>query len=453
MKLKIIWLSFDGLGFSVAYKLLQEGNEVRIGMVQDIKSLENGKTEDAEDKKLRLQSYKGILHVEDADKLLEEMATFENKDEWFVVCDFNNLWKYSEKCLKMGFTNGFFPTKADFDLESDRKAGKEIVEKHYPELTIGEVEEFKKAKDGIDYINQSNDTHVLKGYDESADTVCPVDKVDYLAKLKLIKTLEKDPKYYESKGYILEKKIKDPCEITPEAQFYNGKLVMMTVDIESKPIAAGDEGKQTGCAQNLVMQLDQSSKLAKMAFPPYVFEQAKKHTGLFVWDASILFKDKPYFGEFCANRWGWDSIQTEIAMCPSVTDYFKGLLAQKNPLKYKYGVAVRGFNDNKEKGEQEMNWMQETDKDTFIYDIKLDKEDKVTTGYWGIDLVVFTGAGNTIDEALNKAHKAKDNFSFPNMIGRPKFDFSADYPTGIMKRYKYMQDKGLISNKTVLRLK
>ena len=74
MKLKIIWLSFDGLGFSVAYKLLQEGNEVRIGMVQDIKSLENGKTEDAEDKKLRLQSYKGIfLYVEDADKLLDEM--------------------------------------------------------------------------------------------------------------------------------------------------------------------------------------------------------------------------------------------------------------------------------------------------------------------------------------------------------------------------------------------
>ena len=253
--------------------------------------------------------------------------------------------------------------------------------------------------------------------------------------------LEKNPKEYESQGFILEKKIKDPVEMTPEAQFYNGKLIFMTVDIESKPKNAGDEGEQTGCAQNLVIKIDESSPLAKLAFPPIVYKMAKKHTGLFVWDASILFKDKPYFGEFCANRWGYDSIFTEIAMCESVTSYFEGLVSGKNPLKYKYGVAVRGFNDDTKDGhyleEEVMEWMEETDKDTWVFDLKQKEKEIINTGYWEIDLVVFTGAGNTMEEALNKTHKTKDNFSFPNITGRPKNDFTADYPTSIGNRFNY----------------
>jgi hypothetical protein len=173
-----------------------------------------------------------------------------------------------------------------------------------------------------------------------------------------------------------------------------------------------------------------------------VYKMAKEHTGLFVWDASILFKDKPYFGEFCANRWGYDSIYTQLAMCESVSSYFESIVKGKNPLKYKYGFAVRGFNDDTKDGhyleDEVMEWMAETDKDTWVFDLKQDKE-ITNTGYWEIDLVVFTGAGNTVEEALDKAHKAKDNLSFPNITGRPKFDFNADYPTSLGNRYKFFQ--------------
>lgn len=441
--MKYIFISYDGLGYSIAYKLLQEGCEVKVAQIQNAWELGNqDKPEDVNTKKKRLSVYDGILEKMTMQQMLTFMRGIKNKDEWFVIFDFNNLWKYSEQVLKMGFKNGFFPTKEDFELEKDRNKGKEMVEKYY-DLKIGEVHEFKKAKDAIDFIKESQDTFVLKGYDLCANTVCPVDKVDELARLKLINVLEKEPKDYDKKGFILEKKIKDPIEITPEAQFYNGKLVMMTLDIESKPMNAGDEGKQTGCAQNLVIKMDENSKLAKLAFPPIVQEMASKHTGLFVWDASILFKDKPYFGEFCANRWGWDSIQTEIAMCESVSGYFESIVRGENPLKYKYGVAVRGFNDDIHDGEycceRQMMWLEETDKDTWIYDMKTKDKEVVNTGYCGQDLVVFTGQGNTVDEALNKAHKVKEGFSFSNMTCRPKFDFKADYPTSIQNRLNFYE--------------
>ena len=439
--MKFIFVSFDGISFPIAYKLLQEGNEVKVAQIQNNWELGNqDKPEDFKVRKKRLSLYDGVLEKMTMPQMLSFMRTV-NKDDWFVIFDFNTLWKYSEQVLKMGFKKGFFPTKEDFELEKDRDKGKEVVEKNY-KLEIGEVQEFKKAKDAIDFLQKSNETYVLKGYDLDADTVCPNDKVDELARLKLINVLTKNPKDYEKKGFILETKVKDPIEITPEAQFYDGKLVMVTADIESKPISAGDEGKQCGCSQNLIIQLDESNPICKLAFPPYVQKLASKHVGLFVWDASILFGDKPYFGEFCANRWGWSSIQTQLAMCESVTSYFENIVKGKNPLKYKFGFGLNGFNDDIEKGQyvcdRQIAWLEETDKDTWVYDLK-QEEELVNTGFWEADLVVFTGAGNTPEEALNKAHKARDNFSFSNLSARPKFDFDADYPTSIGHRYKYFQ--------------
>jgi len=441
--MKFAWISLDGLGYSIAYKLLKEGNEVKVAQIQNKWELgNNDKPEEFKKKKKRLSVYDGVLEKMTMPQMLTFLRGVKNKDEWFVVFDFNNLWKYAEQVKQMGFKNGFFPTKEDFELESDREKAKEIVEKNY-KLAIGECQEFKKAKDGIDFLQKSPDTYVLKGNDLDGTTLCPTDKVDELARMKIIDMLEEDPKNYESKGFILETKLKDPIEITPEAQFYNGKLVMMTIDIESKAMNAGDEGKMTGCAQNLICKIEESNPIAKLAFPEFVQKLASKHPGLFVWDASILFKDKPYFGEFCANRWGWEAIQTEIAMCGSATDYFEGLVKGKNPLKFKYGFGLRGFNDDPKDGEfgdRTMRWMAETDKDTFVYDLKQDKNKIKNTGFWEMDLVTFTGAGNTPEEAVDKCYKARENFSFTNMTTRPKFDWNADYPTSIGNRLKYFNE-------------
>ena len=195
-----------------------------------------------------------------------------------------------------------------------------------------------------------------------------------------------------------------------------------------------------------MIEISPESKLAQIAFPLYIHEQAKKRKGLFIYDASILGKgDKYYFGEFCSNRWGWDSFFTELAMCESVSSYFESIIKGENPFKWKFGVAVRGFNldqgDDRWPTEGwKMNWLDEGDKNTWVYDLKLKNGEAVSCGTC-YDLVVFTGGGDTINSAVNRAYEAEEGFSFSNMIARPRFDFlSTDYSSSIPNRYEYAKD-------------
>lgn len=450
--MKYYFCSFDGIGYGVAYRLLQEGHSVTVAQIQDNKELGNGdKPEDPEMKRRRLSCYSGILKKLPMPQMLIQMRAEKNKDDCFVIFDFNNLWKYAEMVQKMGFKNGFFPTKADYEMESDREAAKEIVKKHYPGLTIGDVKEFKKAQDGIQFLQEAQDETmwVLKGNDDCAQTVCPDTKIPTLAKEELTTQLEKDGPNYEKGGYILEEKIMEPFEMTPEAQWYNGKLIAITVDIENKPMGAGNIGKQCGCAQNIVFEIDPESKIAEAAFPPYIHEQAAKRKGLFVFDAGLLLKDgKLYFTEFCSQRWGWDSFYTQLSMCESVGSYFEALVAGQNPYKYKFGAATRGFNidigsDKMTVKDRKMSWLDETDKDTWLYDMKMKDGCAINAGC-AFDLVVFTGGSNTFEGAVNKAYKAAEGFSFSNMIYRPKFDFnSTEYQTSIPNRYEEGRVEGL----------
>lgn len=441
--MKFYYITFDFIGGSVAYKLAKEGHEVIVAQIQDNKELgNNDKPEDAELKKRRLSLYNGIFKKLTMPQMLIQMRQEKDKDNCFVIFDFNNLWKYADIVQKMGYRNGFFPTKKDFEMESDREGAKELVKKHYPGLTIGEVHEFKKAQDGIDFINENEGVqYVLKGNAEGAQTVCPDTKNETLSKEELISHLNNESSSYEQGGFILEERIIDPIEITPEAMWYNGELIAITVDIENKPMGAGNKGKQCGCAQDLVIEISPESELAKIAFPPYIHEEAKKRKGLFVFDAGILMKDnKFYFTEFCSQRWGWDAFMTELAMCESVGAYFEALVAGQNPFKYKYGVAVRGFNMDVDDrrytaSDRKISWLEEVDDRVWLYDIKL-KQGEVLNAGCAWDLVVFTGGGDTINAAVNRAYEAEEGFSFSNMIARPKEDFvSEEYFTSIMNRY------------------
>ena len=149
---KYIWFTYDGCGLSIAKKLQEEGNEVLVAQIQDASELGVDKTEKDEDKKLRLSLFDGLLEKVDAKEMIKKMSKMENKEEYFVVFDFNNLWKYSEMALKLGFTNGFFPTKADWEFEEDRDGGKDFVKKHYKDLSVAEVHEFKTIEEGIDFL-------------------------------------------------------------------------------------------------------------------------------------------------------------------------------------------------------------------------------------------------------------------------------------------------------------
>lgn len=432
--LNIIWWSCDGVAFSIAHKLIQEGNNVIVVQVQEKKG------EDEESKKRRLSVYDGMLSKISEKEALKFMEKIENKKDWIVFFDFNELTDYSEKALEMGFTKGLFPTADDLALEEDRNAMKEIVKKEYPELTLGEVNEYSSVDDAIEMLNETDKVWVLKGSNENSPTVVPDNNDPELSKQTLIDALEAHRKDYEDGGFILEEKIVDMLEITPQIVFLDGKVVFTDIDFENKPIGAGNNSVQTGAMQSLVVKSKPKDKINDIAFPDWVYKRAKEHTGLFVFDASMLVKDGIYyFGEVCSQRFGYDSFFAEIAMAESATNFFTDMFNGKNPLRKDFGVAVRGLNMHKDAAERRVltgiSMSVSDEENTFIFDCKEEDGKYVTCGTsW--DMVVFTGASDEIEEATDIAYEALDGFAFEAMYSRPKFDMlSFDYTSSIPNRY------------------
>ncbi len=442
--LKYIIISFDGIGFPVAKRLIEEGADVTVVQVEDQADLGKKGVEDPEYKRRRLSIYDGVFVKWGLKEALNTMKDLPNKDEYFIWFDFNHLWKVSEQVEAMGFTKGLFVRKEDLTYEDDRNKAKELVEKEYEGVKVGEVHEFNKIKDGVDFLNETEEIWALKGNDESAKTKVPSTDDPYKAKKILIDLLESHAKEYEKGGFILEKKIIDGYEITPQIVFWDGEPVYASVDIENKPKGSGNEGIQLGCAQNLIVRVDLFDPICKLAFPEYVYQQAKERKGIYVWDCGLIFKDGDfYFTEFCAQRFGYDSFFTEIAMASGPDNYFRSVMNGVNPLIYKFGAAARGLNEHKDGEERRvlegipMMWDEEYNRDTWVYELKKDEEgDYCCTGSeW--DLVVFTGAGETVESAVQKVYDARKSFSFDDMAVRPKFDFmSKDYLSSIPNRYE-----------------
>lgn len=442
--MKICWFTFDGNGFSVAKKLQEEGHIVLVGQAETYKELGIDKEEEPKDQQQRMSTWNGMIEKTTAQKLLKQMESFEDKDEWGVICDFNNLFKIAEQAQKIGFASetgtGFYflPTEEQYKLESDRDAGKNFVQEHYHDLAVGEKHDFKTIDEGIQFLQEAAEKDqiwVLKAYNDDLNAIVPTSEDPMLAKDELISALASERSGYESQGYLLEEKISNPHELTPQCVFYDGQPVFYDIDIETKPIFPGDTGPQTGCASNLVFQIGEYDKIVDLAFPPIVYDMALNQRGLFVWDSSILIDTrtgKQYFGEFCANRWGFDSFFTELAMCESISSYFEKVMDGENPLVHQFGASVRMFNVKKK---EDISVIHKDTKDIWMFDVHKPKKDVISIGYcW--DLLVATGSGSDIDEAVDTCYETMQRVAFTGGGYRPKFDFlSQEYPTSLLSRY------------------
>lgn len=442
--MKILFFTYEGIGLTVAKKLQEEGNEVLVGVVQSYKEMGIDKEEDPEDTKKRLMTFDGMIEKMTAEELFKMADAFDDKDDWSVICDFNNLYRAGERLLEMGFggenTRGFIfvPTEEQYSLESDRDKAKDFVKAHY-QIEVGEKKDFKTIDDGIKFLTESAESDriwVLKAYNDDINAIVPSSEDPMLAKDELISALASERAGYEMMGYLLEEKISEPMEITPQAVFYDGKPVFFNIDIETKPLLAGDTGPQTGCASNLVFGIGEFDPVSEMAFPPIVYDMALQHKGLFVWDASILIDrrtGKQYFGEFCANRWGWDAFFTELAMCESVTSYFESVMEGQSPFVHQFGASVRMFNVKKN---ADFPVLYKGDlKDIWLYDVH-DVKGRISSIGYSWDLLVATGAASQLDMAVDRAYDTMKTVAFTGGGYRPKFDFmSQDYPTSLMSRY------------------
>lgn len=438
--LKYIIFSFDGIGFPVAKKLIDEGAEVTVVQVENKKDLAMSGGEDPETKRRRMSLYDGVFPKMGLEEALNAMKSIQNKDDYFVWFDFNHLWKVSEQVEEMGYTKGLFIRKDDLTYEDDRNKAKDLVTKYYPDVNVAEVHEFTKSQDAIEFLNDTEDVWALKGNDEGAKTKVPSSDDPEKGKKVLIDLLTAHGSDYEKGGFILEKKIIDAYEITPQIVFWNGIPVYASADIENKPKGSGNEGIQLGCAQNLIVRLDLDDPIVGIAVPEYVHEMAKGRKGIFIWDCGLLYKDGEFFfTEFCAQRFGYDCLFTEIDMAGGARKYFESIASGVNPLIYHFGAAARGLNEHKDGKDRRVlegiPMSFDNPDHTWVFEMKCEDEDYVTTGTdW--DLVVFTGSGNTVNQAVDNAYAAREGFTFDDMAVRPKFDFmSTDYISSIPNRF------------------
>src|SRR5581483_11773819 len=109
-----------------------------------------------------------------------------------------------------------------------------------------------------------------------------------LARAQVIEMLSNFPTKYEKLGFILELLIPSIIEFTPEKLYYDGVPLATTMNFENKSFGSGNISVQTGCSEDMVFPIEMEDRINKIVFPPIIDEMARKHKGLFIWDASVL---------------------------------------------------------------------------------------------------------------------------------------------------------------------
>lgn len=453
-----IFITADGHPLPIAYRLAQEGKHVTVGMVEHPVSKESPSTD-----KQRHELYEGMLSIGDADDLLEGMRSIENKDEYFVMFDYGDLWPWSERALDMGFTKGIFPTEKGYELEQDRKAGKKFAKENFPEIYVADAVEFSDVNEALEFLADNPDKlYVLKSCGSEAETVVPMTTNPELARRQIEGALHAEKSEYEKGSFTLEEKIKNPIEISPVMVFWNGKPLFSLVEIENKGLGAGNIGRLTGGCQNLTVLTNLDCGLNRIAFPKAIHDLAARQVGVGIYDAGLLFDGERFnFTEFCSQRWGWDGIFSELTMCRTapgdkfVSRHFDTICDSRSPIQMKYGCAVRLFQTQPDSKEPEIykhgytiDWPPECEENLFFYCIK-NKILEESTRFFNVgykkDLGVAVGASDYLISAVDEAYWAARSVAMTGVYYRPKFDFlSEDYSTSILKRFRCLANSGLI---------
>lgn len=456
--MKYIFITYNGLSLPIAYKLQQEGKDVVVGQIDDIKEYvmeEEAKKASESDfnRERRMRLFRNMVKMAPAERLIEQLRQIKNPSEYFIFFEENNLYRWADKVRDLN-VHGNFPTRDDYLFEVDRDHAKNFVKQHYSKLYTPEVKEFNKVADAIAFLKDAKEIWVLKGKHDHARTYVPSMNDVELAKGQIIEMLNNFPQEYERMGFILELFIPSIIEVTPEKIYYDGVPLCTTLNFENKSFGSGNISIQTGCSEDLVFPIEMEDRINKICFPPIVDEMAKQHKGLFIWDASILISKrdgKMYFGEFCSNRPGYNSIFTEIAMAGSASNFFEKIVRKESPFTMgTVATSVRIFNLNRDEDTNHVahnisvDFRPEIEKDLWLWDVRKNQRGKFVTVGFDWNLAVITGAGKSIDEAVRTMYRNVDGFAFVGAYYRSKNDFlSLDYLTSIINRLNYGLERGL----------
>jgi hypothetical protein len=449
--MKYICLTYDGHGLPVFYKLLLEGNDVVVGQA---KKLEHMPKEEEEIQKRRLSLYDGMIEKIDADELIEKMRK-ENPEDWFVICDFNYVYPYAEKLKKMGF-KGILPTREDFEFEEDRNKAKEYVFRKYEIFSQQDIQEFDSIKEALNFLKKSEKIYGIKGFNPEAPTYFPMSNDKQIAYDELEDIMISNQKLYESKGFILEEKIEDMIEFIPEIISFDGEIVGINIDIENKPIGAGNIGFQTGDAASFIFWIDKNEpafqKLYDLFFRPSM-DRWTRENEMVVWDAGVMYspsRNAFYFTEFCSNREGYSALFDKLSTFNSVSEYYERTM-NKQYLFDKdvkpFGNSIRVFNEIRDRNFKHLIMKDariiadENNPNVWLWDV-YKKNGKLYTAGLDHNLAVITFAGDNWKEnfyVIDNMLSDGKTFVFPGMLYRRAFDLTRnDYPQNFDERIRFV---------------
>jgi hypothetical protein len=443
--MKIALFSVDGYGFPVAYHLQSEGHEVYVGQVQDWARVQVKVNEKEKERRKRLTLYDGMFDNKwTADKLLSFLVGQPSgrRGDWFIICDFNWLWPYADRLRSSGF-RGLLPHREDYQLEHDRKATRDLIEELYPDVETGDYKEFKKSKDGIAYLEKNEGKlYVLKGFNSDAETIVPdSDDPDINGEI-ITDALEHDEEHnYEKDGFILEEKIPDVIEFTPEAIAWDGQVRCVSVDVEHKRFGSRS-GPQVGCASNVVVWQNDNDQIYRMFLEPLESRMLRRKE-LTIWDLSVLYSPsmkKYYAGEFCPNRMGFDAVFSEIDSFGSATNWLEHIMGDDKEYE-PIGVAIRMFNPNKANA---IFIGDPAAPNVWCYDIHCEDDKYHTTGI-GKDVCVLTESGPTIEKAIEELYKVEHDVEFDPGYHLEEHDwYDKEWPINVLHRIEVLEKLGLI---------
>jgi phosphoribosylamine-glycine ligase len=456
--------TFDGDLFPLAYKLIEEGKEVITCQIKNPAILGTdtwiSQKEEPERRRRRLSLYDGMLDKLSLAQTITKMEKIKDKDGCFVIFGHNSLCNIADHIKKLGFKNGLMPTKEDYLREQNREDAKKFVKKYYPELKVAETKEFSNVNEVIKFVEESDKFWVVKSDGNHGETIVP-DRDDLeLSKQQIRSELTASANAYNKGKLILEQKIMNVKEFAPQMVWYNGEPVYSEIEIESRMFGAGDIGDQTGGNQNIVIRSELDDKINEMAFPPIIYDIAKKHKGMYIADAGILSDGKDfYFTEFAGNRWGFGGIFSELSACKNkkamADNYFESIIEGKEPYKFDYGTSLAVYSIRSDAKVPDMNeeglslFVKDSVKDDFfIMQCKKSKEGLVNVGYREFDsepLGYVVGRGNSVEEAIKSIYKTLKGISMKGLYYRPEEDWlTTSYSSSVMSRIDFLKEKKLI---------
>ena len=463
--MKFAMVTFDGALFPIADQLLREGNEVIVCQVENGKDLgvKNwiADTEHPEVRRRRLSLYDGILSKLPLDAFLKKIKSIPQKDGWFYFSDYNIFYNIDQQVMDMGFTKGHFHTVEDFLREKDRATAKAFLKQHYTVLEVAETKQFGAGQvdQAIAFMQTSDKVWVVKSDGNFGETIVPDARGSEPARKQVISELTMHKMAYNKGPISLEEKIMDPIEFCPQLAFWDGKPIYATVEIETRMLGSADSGGQTGGNQNLIARLPLDGMMVKMFFPPIVYEMAKMHRGLFLFDAGILYdpsRDKYFFTEFAGNRQGWPGIFSEIAMArhegKAATNYFEAISQGRTPIRHSIGVTLSTYALEADPVFpallKEGLSIDIRDRMCVLpYQVRYDQGRMVNVGYRAYDsgaLAYVVSRGDDIAGAVHGIFFDLDSLSFKGLYYRSLEDFlSMGYQSSIPSRAAFLMQKEL----------